>query len=274
MKHSVKQNEGVRAPLPATRRFAALCLAALALCLALPFAVFALWDRALLHTPHPLPADPEALGVAGRANPTACLLYATAHTTNVSLDGVNIYDLESGWNLAADTALPALREEAAALLPAMETAGLLDAETAEAAAAALGPDAARYTWRGGSAPGGLTMLTGYPAETEQAGVSLSLIWTPEGAPVYVRLYVPGTPLRDPVREGALEAYLTLTGLDDFADWQVIDLSASIPDAGEAAYSAEAQLYVTANARDGLSLSAASVPPKTMAEMLEMMGVAG
>ena len=118
------------------------------------------------------------------------------------------------------------------------------------------------------------MLTGYPAETEQAGVSLSLIWTPEGAPVYVRLYVPGTPLRDPVRAGALEAYLALTGLDDFADWQVIDLSASIPDAGEAAYSAEAQLYVTANARDGLSLSAASVPPETMAEMLEMMGVAG
>ena len=132
MKHSVKQNEGVRAPLPATRRFAALCLAALALCLALPFAVFALWDRALLHTPHPLPADPNTLGKAGRANPTACLLYATAHTTNVSLDGVNIYDLESGWNLAADTALPALREEAAARLPAMETAGLLDAETAEA----------------------------------------------------------------------------------------------------------------------------------------------
>ena len=119
MKHSVKQNEGVRAPLPATRRFAALCLAALALCLALPFAVFAVWDRALLHTPHPLPADPNTLGKAGRANPTACLLYATAHTTNVSLDGVNIYDLESGWNLAADTALPALREEAAALLPAM-----------------------------------------------------------------------------------------------------------------------------------------------------------
>ena len=86
--------------------------------------------------------------------------------------------------------------------------------------------------------------------------------------------MPGTPLRDPVRAGALEAYLTLTGLDDFADWQVIDLSASIPDAGEAAYSAEAQLYVTANARDGLSLSAASVPPETMAEMLEMMGVAG
>ena len=274
MKHSVKQNEGVRAPLPATRRFAALCLAALALCLALPFAVFAVWDRALLHAPHPLPADPNTLGKAGRANPTACLLYATAHTTNVSLDGVNIYDLESGWNLAADTALPALREEAAALLPAMETAGLLDAETAEAAAAALGPDAARYTWRGGSAPGGLKMLTGYPAENEQAGVSLSLIWTPEGAPVYVRLYVPGMPLRDPVKAGALEAYLTLTGLDDFADWQVIDLSASIPDAGEAAYSAEAQLYVTANARDGLSLSAASVPPETMAEMLEMMGVAG
>ena len=128
MKHSVKQNEGVRAPLPATRRFAALCLAALALCLALPFAVFAVWDRALLYTPHPLPADPNTLGKAGRANPTACLLYATAHTTNVSLDGVNIYDLESGWNLAADTALPALREEAAARLPAMETAGLLDAE--------------------------------------------------------------------------------------------------------------------------------------------------
>lgn len=276
MKHRANQHEPARTPLPATRRFAALCLAVLALCLALPFAVFAVWDGALLRTPQTLPADPDALGAAGRANPTACLLYATAHTTNVSLDGINLYDLDSGWTFASEPALPALREEAAALLPALDRAGLLDDGMLETAAAALGPDAARYTWRGGRAPGGLTMLNGYPAdntaETVPAGVSLSLIWTPEGVPVYVRLYPYGTPLRDPVRAGALEEYLALTGLDSFGDWQVLDLSACIPDAGEAAYSAEAQLYVTANARDGLSLSAASVTPEAMSAMLAAMGV--
>lgn len=57
--------------------------AAVVLCsLALPLVVFALWDRTLLAAPHTR-TDGERFTAAGRANTTACTLYAAEHVTKV-----------------------------------------------------------------------------------------------------------------------------------------------------------------------------------------------
>ena len=65
--------------------------AAVVLCsLALPLAVFALWDRALLAAPH-IRTDGERFSAAGRANATACTLYAAEHVTKVPLGSPGRY---------------------------------------------------------------------------------------------------------------------------------------------------------------------------------------
>ena len=70
--------------------------AAVVLCsLALPLAVFALWDRALLAAPH-IRTDGERFSAAGRANATACTLYAAEHVTKVPL-GSNRCIYEKLW---------------------------------------------------------------------------------------------------------------------------------------------------------------------------------
>ena len=69
--------------------------AAVVLCsLALPLAVFALWDRALLAAPH-IRTDGERFSAAGRANATACTLYAAEHVTKVPLGSNSVWD--GGW---------------------------------------------------------------------------------------------------------------------------------------------------------------------------------
>ena len=69
--------------------------AAVVLCsLALPLAVFALWDRALLAAPH-IRTDGERFSTAGRANATACTLYAAEHVTKVPLGSNSVWD--GGW---------------------------------------------------------------------------------------------------------------------------------------------------------------------------------
>lgn len=69
--------------------------AAVVLCsLALPLAVFALWDRALLAAPH-IRTDGERFSAAGRANATACTLYAAEHVTKVPLGSNSV--LDGGW---------------------------------------------------------------------------------------------------------------------------------------------------------------------------------
>lgn len=66
--------------------------AAVVLCsLALPLAVFALWDRALLAAPH-IRTDGERFSTAGRANATACTLYAAEHVTKVPLGSNSVWD--------------------------------------------------------------------------------------------------------------------------------------------------------------------------------------
>ena len=62
--------------------------------LALPLAVFALWDRALLAAPH-IRTDGERFSAAGRANATACTLYAAEHVTKVPLGSNSLWD--GGW---------------------------------------------------------------------------------------------------------------------------------------------------------------------------------
>lgn len=94
-----------------------------------------------------------------------------------------------------------------------------------------------------------------------------MAWTPQGVPVYVSLYDAALPLGEAVTPGLLDGYLALAGLDEaFGDWQAIDWSARLPAAGETAYSPAAQLYATASARDGLTLTLQSLPPDTVAKL--------
>ena len=64
----------------------------------------------------------------------------------------------------------------------------------------------------------------------------------------------------------LQKYSTLLGLDSFADWQYPDWRAAVRDFGVAAYSETAQLYLTANCRYGITLSAASMTPQDYADL--------
>ena len=85
----------------------AAAAAGAALCLALPFAVFAVWDRALNRPPAAAAgrrpgARRAALGRRpGRRD--ACLLYAAAHVFGVELSPL---DLSGGWTQAAQQTLP------------------------------------------------------------------------------------------------------------------------------------------------------------------------
>lgn len=95
--------------------------AAVVLCsLALPLAVFALWDRALLAAPH-IRTDGERFSAAGRANATACTLYAAEHVTKVPLGSNSVWD--GGWT--AGTMDGSALARARRTLRALHEAGLL-----------------------------------------------------------------------------------------------------------------------------------------------------
>ena len=64
----------------------------------------------------------------------------------------------------------------------------------------------------------------------------------------------------------LQKYSTLLGLDSFADWQYPDWRAAVREFGVAAYCETAQLYLTANCRYGITLSAASMTPQDYADL--------
>lgn len=70
------------------------CTAVVLCSLALPLAVFAVWDHALLAAPHTR-TDGERFSAAGRANATACTLYAAEHVTKVPLGSNSLWD--GGW---------------------------------------------------------------------------------------------------------------------------------------------------------------------------------
>ena len=67
------------------------CTAVVLCSLALPLAVFAVWDHALLAAPHTR-TDGERFSAAGRANATACTLYAAEHVTKVPLGSNSLWD--------------------------------------------------------------------------------------------------------------------------------------------------------------------------------------
>ena len=95
---------------------------------------------------------------------------------------------------------------------------------------------------------------------------MSLILTSADTPVYFN-YQDGQNTTHLIADAAyLQKYSTLLGLDSFADWQYPDWRAAVRDFGVAAYSETAQLYLTANCRYGITLSAASMTPQDYADL--------
>ena len=95
---------------------------------------------------------------------------------------------------------------------------------------------------------------------------MNLILTSAGTPVYFN-YQDGQDTTHLIADAAyLQKYSTLLGLDSFADWQYPDWRAAVQDFGVAAYSETAQLYLTANCRYGITLSAASMTPQDYADL--------
>ena len=132
--------------------------AAVVLCsLALPLAVFALWDRALLAAPH-IRTDGERFSAAGRANATACTLYAAEHVTKVPLGSNSVWD--GGWT--AGTMDGSALARARRTLRALHEAGLLCNDSYAAALSVCRLDYG--SWELYTAPCGLTQLVRRPEE--------------------------------------------------------------------------------------------------------------
>ena len=146
----------------------AAAAAGAALCLALPFAVFAVWDRALTARPQPLPADDPALAgllsAEGRARRDRLLLYAAAHVFGVELSPL---DLSGGWTQAAHSR--ALRAQIAQDLRA---AGLLAEDCWQAVADGWDGTVTAECY---TAPGGLARLRLWDENT-----GFDIAWTPHG----------------------------------------------------------------------------------------------
>ena len=162
------------------------CALVVLLSLALPFAVFSLWDKALLSAPHSQTAA-EGLSAEASANPTACTLYACSHVLNVPL-GYNSGS-EPPW---AQTAIDdATLDRARSALRTLHDAGLLtDAQLAKALAVCTQNDKAT-NWNTATAPGGLTQVSCNVIENfddespdSYSSFALSLILTSADTPVY------------------------------------------------------------------------------------------
>lgn len=244
------------------------CALVVLLSLALPFAVFSLWDKALLSAPHSQTAA-QGLSAEARANSTACTLYACSHVLNVPL-GYNSGS-ENPW---AQTAIDdATLDRARSALRALHDAGLLtDVQLAKALAVCTQNDKAT-TWNAATAPGGLTQVSCNVIENfddespdSYSSFALNLILTSADAPVYFN-YQDGQDTTHLIADATyLQKYSTLLGLDSFADWQYPDWRAAVRDFGVAAYCETAQLYLTANCRYGITLSAASMTPQDYADL--------
>lgn len=276
---------------PKTRRAVLFCGAAVVLCLVLPLGVFAAWDGLLLGNPRPRP-DPEGtqpLSDAGRQNTTACLLYDCAHLLGIDPARSGIYD---GWTEqpleGAD--LESARARCRAVVAEVGELGLLESWQAEDILDLFDDDA--YTLTATTAPAGLTAYTleytGRPAEpadfatpetaaTPEAAATpetaqpsrsvwLSMTLTAEGIPLTLNWQDSWAPWGAELPEDALDGALTLMGVEGFPDWQLLDWSHRLPDAGQCAYSAQAQLYVSVNRNNGLSITAASMTEEELASI--------
>lgn len=270
-----------------TRRAVLFCGAAVVLCLVLPLGVFAAWDGLLLGNPRPRPdlEGTQPLSDAGRQNTTACLLYDCAHLLGIDPARGSIYDgwteqpLEGADLESAQARCKSVVEQAGEL-------GLLESWQTEDILDLLDDNA--YTLTATTAPAGLTAYTleytGRPAEPAEApadaaspetaatpetaepsrSVWLSMTLTAEGTPLALNWQDSWAPWGAEVPEDALDGALTLMGVEGFDDWQLLDWSHRLPDAGQCAYSAQAQLYVSVNRNNGLSITAASMTEEELA----------
>lgn len=237
------------------------CALVVFLTLALPFVVFSVWDKALVSTPHSQTAA-DGLSAEGRANPTACTLYACQHILNIPI-GYNGAS-ESPWT-QTDCDKSTL-ERTRSALRALHDAGLLtDAQLAKSLAACTATD----TWQAATAPGGLTQVScSITAKLDGDSYSifaLNLVLTNADTPVYFN-YQNSQEEISAADVELLQSYCTLLGLDSFADWQYPDWGGTVQDFGAAAYSESAQVYLTANHHSGLTLSAASMPSQDYAAL--------
>lgn len=156
--------------------------AAVVLCsLALPLVVFALWDRTLLAAPHTR-TDGERFTAAGRANATACTLYAAEHVTKVPLGSNSVWD--GGWT--AGTMDGSALARARRTLGALHEAGLLCDDSYAAALSVCRLDYG--SWELYTAPCGLAQLVRRPEEiytdTDTEHVYIQLILSSNDAPLY------------------------------------------------------------------------------------------
>lgn len=243
--------------------------AAVVLCsLALPLAVFALWDRALLAAPHTR-TDGERFSAAGRANATACTLYAAEHVTKVPLGSNSLWD--GGWTAGTmdGSALACARRT----LRTLHEAGLLCDDSYAAALSVCRLDYG--SWELYTAPCGLTQLVRRPEEiytgADTEHVYIQLIFSGDDAPLYFN-YQNDLGQGDTLADDAVAQYCTLLGLDEFADWQYPDWGTAVRDFGAAGYSETAQVYAVANANGyGVTLSAASMTPQTFVALNTQYG---
>lgn len=279
--HETKWMRRVSAMEPKTRRAVLLCGAAVVLCLALPLGVFALWDGLLLGNSRPRP-DPEGtqpLSDAGRQNTTACLLYDCAHLLGIDPARNSVYD---GWTAQPleGTDLEAAQTRCRAVVAEAGKLGLLGSRQTEEILALFDDNA--YTLTAATAPAGLTAYTleytGCPAELAEAPADaaipetaepsrslwLSMTLTAEGIPLALNWQDSWAPWGAELPEDALDGALTLMRVEKFTDWQLLDWSDRLPDAGQCAYSPQAQLYVSVNRNNGLSITAASMTEEELA----------
>lgn len=247
-------------------RFPLVCALVVLLSLALPFAVFSLWDRSLAAAPHSQTAG-ETLSDAGRANPTACLLYDCSHLLNLSLG----YDFttDTGWTESSMDADLLARTQTA--LQNLHDIGLLDSnDFADAMVLCAGDDLS--DWEVFTAPGGLTHIGRYVSvkrpdtETESYSyTTVSIVLTSSDMPLFFNFQSDRTITGRTIDVSQLQSCLTLLGLDTFTDWQYPDWDDGVQNFGLAAYSESAQVYLTINGHAGITLSATSMTPQSYAE---------
>lgn len=203
--------------------------------LALPPAVFALWDKALLGEPHSQehPADSQAETACD--DPTACLLYDAAHLLNIYVGSGA--DKWVGWTQAEPTGEH--RRQLADTLDALREAGLVDDVLLPAELP--GEEA---SWEVFTALGGLVSCNVWEERDGRTVWYLHLIYTPQGRPVFFSFDHSGTQIEQAVCPGTAAGYRDLLQLNGFDDWQTVEWNGRLADAGETMYSAQAQLYLT------------------------------
>ena len=244
-------------------KITAYCAALLAL-LVLPFGVLAAWDKLLLGRDFPQAVPADTLSDAGRSNVTACTLYNCAHIFGAPAGGDYLTD--SWTTTEADSADLA---QLTSFLTDLHKAGLLNAAQLRLClnAANAGPDAAHSL----TAPCG---LRGYSVQLlrDEAYTydTLQFYYLENGSPLSLRFYAAdvqafGSCTPD---DAFVQTLLQVLGLDSFADWQPAAWRGRTPAVGAAAYSAEAQLYLSVTELDGISFSLTSLTPQDFAALYQ------